>query len=147
MLQSMSGKVAQQGEVEKKQYDAFMCYCKNGAGALEKSIADAETKIPQLESAIKESGANLLQLKADVAQHKEDRASAKEDMQKATALREKEAAAYAKYSSDANTNLAAMTKAIAALEKGMAGAFLQTDAAAVLRHLVIDMDLSSADRD
>jgi chromosome segregation ATPase len=147
MLQGMSEKVAAEGEKEKKQYDAFMCYCKNGASSLEKSIADAETKIPQLESAIKESGANLLQLKADVKAHKEDRASAKADMEKATAIREKEAGEYAKYSSDAKTNLAAMSKAIAALEKGMGGAFLQTNAAAVLRRLVVDMDLSNADRD
>jgi peptidoglycan hydrolase CwlO-like protein len=123
MLQSMSKKIAEEGEKEKKQFEAFMCYCSTGGSTLEKSIADAETKIPQLESAIKESGANLLQLKADVKQHKEDRADAKEDMKKATALREKEAAAYAKYSSEANTNLAAMSKAIAALEKGMGGAF------------------------
>jgi septal ring factor EnvC (AmiA/AmiB activator) len=147
MLQSMSKKIAEEGEAEKKQFEAFMCYCKNGGSTLEKSIADAETKIPQLESAIKESGANLLQLKADVKQHKEDRASAKEDMKKATAIREKEAAAFAKYSSEANTNLAAMSKAIAALEKGMGGAFLQTNAASVLRRLVVDMDLSNADRD
>jgi septal ring factor EnvC (AmiA/AmiB activator) len=147
MLQSMSKKVAAEGEKEKEQFDAFMCYCKNGASTLEKSIADAETKIPQLESAIKESGANLLQLKADVKQHKEDRAAANADMKKATALREKEASAFAKYSSEANTNLGAMSKAIAALEKGMGGAFLQTNAADVVRQLVINMDLGNSDRD
>jgi peptidoglycan hydrolase CwlO-like protein len=143
----MSEKIAAEGEKEKKQFEAFMCYCKTGGSTLEKSIADAENKIPQLESAIKETGANLLQLKADVKSHKEDRADAEADMKKATALRKKEAAAYAKYSSDANTNLEAMSKAIAALEKGMGGAFLQTNAASVLRRLVIDMDLSNADRD
>merc|ERR1719498_1672370 len=68
-------------------------------------------------------------------------------MEKATALREKEAAAFAKFSSDASTNVAAMKKAIAALEKGAGGAFLQTSAANVLRRLVIDMDLSDVDRD
>merc|ERR1711957_3678 len=66
--------------------------------------------------------------------------------EKGTALRKKEAAAFAKYSSDAETNLAAMTKATAALEKGMTGSFLQTSAANVLRKLAIDLDLSNADR-
>merc|ERR1712160_38206 len=108
---------------------------------------DAETKITQLESAIKASGANLEQWKADVQAGKADRAAAKSDMEKATALRKKEAAAYAKYSSDAETNIAAVTKAVAALEKGMAGSFLQTSAANVLRKLAIDLDLSNADRD
>merc|ERR1711957_769532 len=138
---------AKDGEKEKQQFEAFMCYCKNGGSTLEKSIADAETKIGQLESSLKATGANLAQLKAEVKSEKEDRAEAKSDMEKGTALRKKEAAAYAKYSSDAETNLAAMTKAIAALEKGMAGAFLQTSAANVLRKLAIDLDLSNADRD
>merc|ERR1719321_75760 len=40
-----------------------------------------------------------------------------------------------------------MAKAIAALEKGMAGGFLQTSGAAVLRQLTVNMDLSTSDRD
>jgi septal ring factor EnvC (AmiA/AmiB activator) len=147
MLQSMSKKIAEEGELEKKQFDKFMCYCQNGAGDLEKAVADAETKIPQLESSIKEASATLQQLKADVKQEKDDRAAAKEAMAKATGIREKEAAAFAKYSAEANTNLGAMSKAIAALEKGMGGSFLQTTAANVLRKVVSDMDLSDADRD
>merc|ERR1719421_2160153 len=31
-------------------FDKYMCYCSNGAEALGKSIADAETRIPQLEA-------------------------------------------------------------------------------------------------
>jgi septal ring factor EnvC (AmiA/AmiB activator) len=147
MLQSMQKKVAAEGEKEKEQFEAFMCYCKTGGSTLEQSIADAETKIPKVESAVKESSAALLQLKADVKQHKADREAANSDMKKATALRQKEAAAYSKYSSDAETNIAAMGKAIAALEKGAGGSFLQTSAASVLRRLVIDMELSNVDRD
>merc|ERR1719469_1463722 len=41
----------------------------------------------------------------------------------------------------------ALGRAIAALEKGMAGSFLQTSNAAILKRLVINMDLSTADRD
>jgi peptidoglycan hydrolase CwlO-like protein len=147
MLQSMSKKVAAEGEAEKKQFEAFMCYCKTGGSTLQASIDAAETKVPQLGSSIKEGEANLAQLKADVKQHKADRAAAKTDMDKATALRTKEAAAFAKYSSDAETNIVAMGKAIAALEKGAGGAFLQTSAADVLRRLVINMDISAVDRD
>merc|ERR1719498_798582 len=57
-------------------------------------------------------------------------------MAEATAIREKEAAAFAKESGDLKTNIAAVGKAVAALEKGQAGAFLQTDSAAVLTRLV-----------
>ena len=44
--------------------------------------------------------------------------------------------AFAKESGDLKTNIAAVNKAVAALEKGQAGAFLQTESAAVLTRLV-----------
>merc|ERR1719277_225892 len=66
MLQMMSKKIAEEGEKEKEQFDRFMCYCQTGGETLKKSIGDAETKIPQLESEIKEKGAAVLQYKADV---------------------------------------------------------------------------------
>merc|ERR1719271_564151 len=68
-------------------------------------------------------------------------------MEKATALREKEAAEYAKMSGDLKTNIAATKKATVAIEKGMGGAFLQTSAASVLKELSITMDISSMDRE
>merc|ERR1719265_549592 len=89
-----------------------MCYCKNGNDSLGQSIGEAQTKVPQLES------------------------EAKEAIAKATAIREKEAAAYAKESGEMKSNLDAMAAAIAAISKGMSGGFLQTNAAAVIRKLV-----------
>jgi hypothetical protein len=61
MLQMMGKKIAEEGAIEEKQFDRFMCYCKTGGSTLEKAIADAEAKIPQLEAAIKESGSAVLQ--------------------------------------------------------------------------------------
>merc|ERR1719379_1020577 len=103
--------------------------------------------IPQVEASIKEAVAEKATLEADIKQAQADREAAKAAMAEATAIREKEAAAYAKESGDLKTNIAAMTKAIAALEKGMAGAFLQTSAAALIRRLTISMDISENDRD
>lgn len=55
-------------------------------------------------------------------------------MAQATTLREKEAAAFAKESADLKTNIAAIGKAVAALEKGAGGAaFLQTPAARLVK--------------
>merc|ERR1719336_2190464 len=67
----------------------------------------------------------------------------------ATALRGKEAAVFAKDSSDYKANIAALKKAIAAIEAGMAGKFLQTGSStvAVLQQLTMNRDMSSADRD
>merc|ERR1719230_1853119 len=57
-------------------------------------------------------------------------------MASATAVRDKEAAAFATEKSDAETNIAALRKATAAVEKGVAGGFLQTGAAQILRNFV-----------
>jgi hypothetical protein len=148
MLQQMSNKVVAEGKKEQELFDKFMCYCSNGADDLAASIKDADTKIPQVESALKEAAANKAQFEADVKRHQSDRAAAKEAIAAATALREKQAAEYAKESGDLQTNIDAMGKAIAALGMGGgAGAFLQTTTASKVKNLVIDSDISPADRD
>merc|ERR1712242_411369 len=62
--------------------------------------------------------------------------AAEEAMAEATAIREKEAAAYAAEKAAADKDISAIAKAVTALEKGMAGAFLQTDAAQILKGLI-----------
>merc|ERR1711937_834396 len=65
----------------------------------------------------------------------------------ADALRKKESGAFAGESAELAANIDALTRAIAALEKGVAGGFLQTSASSVLRRLSLSMDMSSADRE
>merc|ERR1719235_889564 len=60
------------------------------------------------------------------------------------AQREKEAAEFASESTEDKANIAACKKAIDAIVKGMAGSFLQSDAASALRNLV--MNRESLDR-
>merc|ERR1719329_1082983 len=98
-----------------------------------------------LESSIGEDGALKVQLDSDIVKHKADRDAAKAAIATATALREKEATAFAKESSDLKTNIDALAKAIPAIEKGMGG-FLQTKAATVLQQLSVSMDMSNVDR-
>jgi len=147
MLQSMQKKVEAEGEKEQALFDKFMCYCKNGVGALEESIDSAKGKNEQLASSIKETDASLKQTKADLKSAQGSRAEAKAAVAKATALRQKENAAYAQESGEFKTNLAAMKKATAAISQGMGGAFLQTNAASVLKQLSVSMDISSVDRE
>merc|ERR1719199_736836 len=128
-------------------FDQYMCYCQNADGTLGKSISDAETKIPQLESSIKEGAAMKKQLESELKDAQVGRVEAKDAIAKATAIREKEAAAYAKLKSDAEANIGALSKAIPAIEKGMGGAFLQTSAAAVLRQISVSANMIPADRD
>merc|ERR1719324_1479733 len=143
----MQKKVEAEGEKEEELFEKFMCYCKAGASSLGKSIGDAETKIPQLESQIKAAAEMKAQLEEDVKNHQNDRAAAKAAMAKSTAIREKEAAAFAKEHAEATANIEAAKKATAAISKGMAGGFLQTSAAAVLRKLALSEGLSDNQRD
>merc|ERR1719326_1475890 len=147
MLQMIKKKVEAEGVKEEELYEKFVCYCKSSKGELAKSIDDAENKVPQVESDIKEAESEKAQLIEDLNAHKNDRAEAKSAMAKATEMREKEAAAFAKEKANDDANLAALKKALAAIEKGMAGGFLQTSAAALLRRLTLGSDISNHDRD
>jgi len=147
MLQAMQKKVAEEGEKEEALFDKFMCYCKNGRGSLEASVASAKNTNDQLASSIKETAATLTQMKADLKTAQSDRADAKAAVAKATALREKEAAVFAKESGELKTNIAATKKASTAIENGMSGAFLQTTTATILKRLSVSMDMSSMDRE
>merc|ERR1740115_586710 len=128
-------------------FDQYMCYCNNADGTLGKSISDAETKIPQVESSITEGAALKKQLAAELEEAQTSRVEAKDAIAKATAIRERESATYAKVKSDAEANIGALSKAIPAIEKGMGGAFLQTNSAAVLRQISESANMIPADRD
>jgi len=134
LLQNMQTKVTEEGKREKELFDKFMCYCKTSGGDLDKSIAAAEEKIANADALLKEKAERKAQLEAELKEHTASRDEAKETMAQATTLREKEAAAFAKESADLKTNIAAIGKAVAALEKGAGGAaFLQTPAARLVK--------------
>merc|ERR1719352_735312 len=128
-------------------FDKYMCYCKNADATLAKSITAAETKIPLVESAIKESTAMKKQLESELKDAQVGRVEAKDTIAKATALRSKEAKAFAAKKAELDSNIGALSKAIPAIEKGMSGAFLQTTAASVLRQISVSADMIPADRD
>jgi len=136
MLQAMQQKVTEEGEKEKELYEKFMCYCKTGGSDLSGSIAAAKNKLGELATDIEAAESKHAQVKAQLQQAQADRAAGEKAMQEATAIREKEAGVYAQFKSDYNANLAALAKAISSIEAGMAGGFLQTGAANVLRKLL-----------
>jgi len=152
MLQMMQKKVEAQGEKEDELFEKFLCYCKTTKAELDNSIQDANEKIPQLESDIKGSEEARAQLQSELASHKEDRAEAQEAVAKATAAREKEAKQFAAESANQKSNIAALSKAIPAIEKGMGSDFLQTGSANQLRVLMSTLGsaadmISSSDRE
>jgi len=136
MLQSMQAKVQEEGEKELALYDKYMCYCKTAGGDLQAGIASAEDSIAEFGNKIKAAEEEMVVLKEELKTAQADRAAAKAAMAEATAIREKEAAAYAAEKAAADKDISAIAKAVTALEKGMAGAFLQTDAAQILKGLI-----------
>merc|ERR1719191_423932 len=137
MLQMMVNKIEAEGKKETELHDKYMCYCETSEGTLGDSIEEANTKIPQLESDIKTATEEKVKLDEEIKQAFSDRAAAKDAMAQALAMRTKENEAYTKESATDNSNLDALKKALAAIEKGLAGGFLQTDAAQVLRKLSV----------
>jgi septal ring factor EnvC (AmiA/AmiB activator) len=146
MIQSIKKKVEAEGERDLELHEKFMCYCKNGANDLAKSIAASEAKIAGVGSALEEAAGQTAQLKKDLASHKADRAAAKEAIAKATAIRAGDAKSFAASKAESETNIAALVKAVASIEKGTAGSFLQTGAAQAVRQIVIAKDMPDIDR-
>merc|ERR1719201_381004 len=136
MLEMMRNKVTAEGKKVEELMEKFLCYCETGVATLEKSIEDAKTKIPQLEAEIKATAGAVEQMQQDVEDAKKSRADAKAALQKAEAIRNKEHKEFEAESAESSSNIDALGRAIAALEKGMAGAFLQTSPASILRKLL-----------
>jgi len=148
MLQKIEAKVQKEAKTEEELFNKYMCYCKTGSNDLQLAISSSDAKIPEVESAIKEAEASKAQLESDLKAHQADRTEAKATMEKATAIREKEAKVYAGVKAEADANIAAINKAVASLEKGMAGGFLQTNAAQKIKNFVtMQAELSDVDRD
>mmetsp|Transcript_24426 Transcript_24426/g.43402 ORF Transcript_24426/g.43402 Transcript_24426/m.43402 type:complete len:681 (-) Transcript_24426:30-2072(-) len=148
LLKGIETKVNGELEAKEKLYDEYMCYCKNSDGTLAASIAEAEGKIPKVASNIESDTAKKAQTEAELKEAQVGRAEAKDDIAKAEKLRASEAEKFDSASSDLKTNIAALSKAIPAIESGMSGAFLQTSGASTLRRISeSNIDISSSDRD
>jgi len=136
MLQNLKTKVEGEGEKEREIHEKYMCYCKNGAVSLEKSVADAGPKISELESAITESEAKKAGLDNEIVNHLADQVSAKTAMAEATALRGKEKAEFDSATADEQAELGPINEALAALERGAGASFIQSSASQVLKKVV-----------
>jgi hypothetical protein len=137
LLQNMQKEIEAEGAKEKELFEKFMCFCNGNSGDLTKKAADAKAQIEELSAKLKAEEAEKVQIAQELIDHKKDREAAKGDIEEATMLRGKEADEYAALKADSETNIAAMAKAIPALEKGMGGAaFMQMPVAGKLHRLL-----------
>eukprot|EP00420_Gonyaulax_spinifera_P037036 CAMPEP_0197884024 /NCGR_PEP_ID=MMETSP1439-20131203/10622_1 /TAXON_ID=66791 /ORGANISM="Gonyaulax spinifera, Strain CCMP409" /LENGTH=728 /DNA_ID=CAMNT_0043503755 /DNA_START=64 /DNA_END=2250 /DNA_ORIENTATION=- len=147
MLQAMQKKVSEESEKEKILYEKFMCYCKSNGGTLNGAIEAAEKKVPSVSSDIETAESQKSGMEEEFKQAQVDRSAAKSAQAEATAIREKEAAAFSAEKAEYDANIAAVNKAVVSLSKGIAGGFLQTGAAQVLKRLILGkQDMIDADR-
>jgi hypothetical protein len=128
ILQKMQEEMRHEGERDEELHEKFMCFCKKGAGKINKEINDQIAEAKAQAAAAKEAAAKLEQLKNDLKQAKSDRADAQGAIKEAEAMRNKEAEEFASKSGDQKQNLDALGRAITAIEKGMGKMFLQTRA-------------------
>lgn len=143
----MEKKVRAEGDKQHELFDKFMCFCKSTDDGLSSSIASAEEGIPQLESNAKQAIAERDQIASDLDKIKSDLGQAEAAVKEATALRAKDAQAFAKESEDTKANIKALDDAISAISSGQGSSFLQTSSASVLRQLSLSMNMNSDDRD
>eukprot|EP00419_Tripos_fusus_P028363 CAMPEP_0172726574 /NCGR_PEP_ID=MMETSP1074-20121228/91049_1 /TAXON_ID=2916 /ORGANISM="Ceratium fusus, Strain PA161109" /LENGTH=225 /DNA_ID=CAMNT_0013553639 /DNA_START=59 /DNA_END=736 /DNA_ORIENTATION=+ len=102
----------------------------------------------QQPTVIKSAKEKVAQLKSEVEQAESDKIAAEDAMAKAKTIRTKEAAAMASQKAEFDSTMKAVVQAVAALEEGVAGGFLQTDSAQILRDFLHnDVELAEADRE
>merc|ERR1719181_644450 len=124
LMQNMQKEIEAEGEKEKELFDKFMCFCSANTGDLGKAEADAKAKSEEMSAKLKSEEAEKSQLEQELVDHKTDRETAKSDLAEATTLREKETAEFSAMKADSETNIAFLTSAIPAIEKGMGAASL-----------------------
>jgi hypothetical protein len=147
LLQRIEKKVQAEGKRDEELYEKAMCFCKKQTAELQTQIQTGESKGSDTASALEEGKASQAQLKQDLKDDQVKRAAAKQAVEEATAIREKEATAFAANKAEATANIDAMTKALQALAKGTSGSFLQTNFAQTLRQLVKNKEDLFGDND
>jgi hypothetical protein len=136
MLQNIVKKVEGEGEMAEELFDKFACECNKEEKSLEQQIAAAQTKGSDVAAALAEGKSQATQLTQDISQAKKDRDAAKQAVESATGIRQKEAKAFAAMKAESSANIAAMGKAIKAIEAGTAAAFIQSDFSQKIKDIV-----------
>eukprot|EP00913_Durusdinium_trenchii_P021732 g20418.t1 len=121
-------KVEKQGQEDAKLWEQMQCNCKKTRKRLDESIQQEETRLPMLRSERMGLSAQKARLEARLEAEKErcenavaEKADAQAALTAASELRQKEANEFEKLKEELQKNVAAVGKAIAAFEKGLAG--------------------------
>jgi len=122
LLQSLREEVEAEGRKEKELFDKFVCYCTSSTEKLTASIDSGRSAIADYEATIKELSGSNAALELEIKDLKEDLEENQKAIADATGVREKEKGEYQAESTEMTNAIAALDKAIPAIEKGMAPA-------------------------
>jgi len=146
LLQDMAKKINGEGKQEEELYKNFECYCRTTSEELKTNVEEGAARITETTSKIEAGEGALEEMKTQIKVSRESRAEAKEALASAEALDAKAAAGFDAESSDLAANIDALTRAIAALEKGAAGSsFLQSGVGSAIRKLAMSSNRVSDD--
>jgi len=137
LLQMTQKKIEEEGEAQEDAFEKFQCYCETNDKKLAASVTELTDAVPQHEASVKSKSEQKAQMEEELKVHKKDREDANAAIESGNEQRAKDKAAFDAYSTEAKSNIAAMTKAVAAIRKGMGEAFLQSAQANTLQKLVL----------
>jgi hypothetical protein len=123
---------------EKALFEKFMCICTTADDELAETITKSGEAIKSLTSKLEAEGAEKAQLEEELKGHYKDKEASEKDLAKATMLREKEKEEFDQTKADTEFSIAALAKAIPAIEKGASGAaaLMQAEDGGRLKRLI-----------
>jgi len=138
LMTDMQKEIEIEMEKEKALFEKFMCICTTADDELAATITKSGEAIKSLTSKLEEEGAEKAQLEEELKGHYKDKEASEKDLAKATMLREKEKEEYEQTKADTEFSIAALAKAIPAIEKGASGAaaLMQAEDGGRLKRLI-----------
>jgi len=121
LLGELEMKIIKDGEEEKKAYDAFMDWCKNGAADKEYEIKTAKSDIEDLTATIGKADADISTTSSKIEDLGATISKNDADLQAASAIREKEVKEYTATEKEMVDTIDTLERAINILERKMHG--------------------------
>merc|ERR1719443_2490098 len=130
LLKDMISQLEKEAEEDEEVYETMGCWCVTNDKAKTKSIADAESAISDLTSAIEGFTASSAKLTAEIGNLEKEVAKNTEALDSATAMREKELAEFNAEEKESLVTITSLKAAVVALSKHH-DAFLQEETSTV----------------
>jgi len=139
LLKDMLDQLEKEGEKDQEVYDKMACWCETNDKEKTKSIADAEARIEDLNTAIEEHTANSARLSNEIKVLEKEVAKNQDALSKATSLREKQLAEFNGEEKDVLQSISALKAAITVLGKHQEGGSL-LQVSKTLKHTLVKHD-------